>query len=641
MNFGRSLVTTTTHFMKNTLFFILLCFTLGVCAQTNYGIVTPDYRGNVYQTHCKPLETIFNNTRKEIGYGVRQDDRMNVYFQFNDKAWFKTLFENPKDGLAINVVTKDIFDCATETIPEGVTGEILKPVYRNTLYQNIKEIQSGYYRVFVGKLPAKYYRKELEFNVIFLKQNYNCRYQTFYKLNSYNYDLLDMGLYLDSISYDNEFASISSGDSEMKYKTLRFKVPFEKNKASFAPADIKPLYDSLRLTDFSIKRIEIQAYSSVEGSKAVNKALQEKRAQSIVKALQSFQKPNIETQIASAENWVEFLNAIRDTEYGYLVDLPKKEIKQELTGELVATLEPYLKQHRKALITLYLQKKDEYEALTKSQLVEAFNTSITDEKLTEAEKLQNSLFNRIRAKEVDPNVLHELKIPKQKKYIDFFNANSAFRYRQNANELLMSYYDFQELNQMYPENKKVAYNMLALKLRMNHAYKNIPEDENLLEKIRALEKMGINKGLVQRMLVNYHITKSELLMKKGMYDEKDKAVKFILNTYNSIRLSDLDYLSLAQFLTYYYDRESAVELLTNKVKDIDIDKRLLFYYLNLTLIDDKLTQDSQYRTIMLNAVNLDNPRFCKIFDSSIKGGVTFQLLDNAFLKKTYCENCSE
>ncbi|MEL6485125.1 MAG: hypothetical protein AAFP96_09805, partial [Bacteroidota bacterium] len=372
-------------------------------------------------------------------------------------------------------------------------------------------------------------------------------------------------------------------------------------KASFAPADIKPLYDSLRLTDFSIKRIEIQAYSSVEGSKAVNKALQEKRAQSIVKALQSFQKPNIETQIASAENWVEFLNAIRDTEYGYLVDLPKKEIKQELTGELVATLEPYLKQHRKALITLYLQKKDEYEALTKSQLVEAFNTSITDEKLTEAEKLQNSLFNRIRAKEVDPNVLHELKIPKQKKYIDFFNANSAFRYRQNANELLMSYYDFQELNQMYPENKKVAYNMLALKLRMNHAYKNIPEDENLLEKIRALEKMGINKGLVQRMLVNYHITKSELLMKKGMYDEKDKAVKFILNTYNSIRLSDLDYLSLAQFLTYYYDRESAVELLTNKVKDIDIDKRLLFYYLNLTLIDDKLTQDSQYRTIMLNA----------------------------------------
>ncbi|MEL6976105.1 MAG: hypothetical protein AAGL29_12005, partial [Bacteroidota bacterium] len=469
---------------------------------------------------------------------------MNLYFQFNDKSWFKTLFEHPNDGLAINVVTKDIFDCDAETIPSGVSGEVLKPVYRNTLYQNIKEGHSGYYRVFVGKLPAKYYHKELEFNVLFLRQNYNCRYQTFYNLNSYNYDLLDMGLYLDSISYDNEFASISSGDFEMKYKTLNFKIPFEKNKASFAPADIKPLYDSLRLTDFSIKRIEIQAYSSVEGSKSANKALQEKRAQSIVSALQSFQKANIETEIASAENWVEFLNAIRDTEYEYLVDLPKKEIKQELRGKLVETLEPYLNQHRKALITLYLQKKDEYETLTKSQLVEAFNSSIVDDRLTEAEKLQNSLFNRIRAKEVDPNVLHELKIPKQKKYIDFFNANSAFRYRQNANELLMSYYDFQELNQLYPDNKKVAYNMLALQLRMNHAFKNTPEDENLLEKIRALEKMGINKGLVQRMLVNYHIIKSELLMKKGKYDEKDEAVKFILDTYNSIRLSDLDYLSL-------------------------------------------------------------------------------------------------
>lgn len=635
------MITTTTRFMKNTLFSFLLFVVLGVCAQTDYGITTPDYRGYEYQTHCGPLETVFNNTRKEISFGVRQDAKMNLYFQFNDKSWFKTLFENPKDGLAINVVTKDIFDCGSEAIPINTRGEVLKPVYRNHLYQGVKEIQSGYYHVFVGKLPAKYYRKELEFNVLFLRENYNCRYQTFYNLNSYNYDLLDMGLYLDSISYDNEFASIASGDFEMKYKTLRFKVPFEKNKSSFAPADIKPLYDLLRLTDFSIKKIEIQAYSSVEGSKAANTALQEKRAQSIVTALQSFQKPNIETQIASAENWVEFLNDIQETEYAYLADLPKREVKQELVGELVMAMEPYLNQHRKALITLYLQRKDEYDALTKNQLVETFNTSIVDDRLSEAEKLQNSLFNRIRAKEVDPEVLHELKIPKQKKYIDFFNANSAFRYRQSANELLTTYYDFQELNQLYPENKKVAYNMLALKLRMNHSFKSIPEEENLIEKIRSLEKMGINKGLVLRMLVNYHITKSELLMKQGKYDEKDKAVRFILDTYDAISLSDLDYLSLAQFLTYYYDRESAVELLTNKVKDIDIDKRLLFYYLNLTLIDDELTQNSQYRTIMLNAVNLDQSRFCKIFDSSIKGGVTFQLLDNAFLKKTYCENCTE
>ena len=288
---------------------------------------------------------------------------------------------------------------------------------------------------------------------------------------------------------------------------------------------------------------------------------------------------------------------------------------------------------------MYLQKKEYYQDISDEELVQQFNRSISNEKLNEAKKLQNSLFERIKSNEVSPDLLYQLDIPKQKKFVDFFNANSAFRFRLSNNNLLSSYYEFQELHKMDPENKKVAYNMLALKLRMNHAFKSIPDEDMLLEKIKSLKALGINQGLIQRMLVNYHIIKSELLLRNGAYDEKDKSVQFIREAYNEVPLSDLDYLSLAQFLTYYFNRDSAVELLNEKVNSINVDKKLLFYFLNLTLIDDTLTTDDDYRIIMLNAINQDKSRFCKIFDSSQKGGVTFQLLDNEFLRRTYCENC--
>ena len=232
-------------------------------------------------------------------------------------------------------------------------------------------------------------------------------------------------------------------------------------------------------------------------------------------------------------------------------------------------------------------------------------------------------------------------IPQQKKFVDLFNSNSAFRFEIERTNLLSAYYEFQEINKWAPDNKKVAYNLISLKLRINHAFQSIPENEDLLKKIVALKELGISKSLVDRMMVNYHITKSLLLMKEKKYDEKDRSVAFILNTYKNFPLRYSDYLSLAQYVTYYYDNKTAIDLIKNQVTKIDVDKRLLFYYLNLTIVKDNIVEKTDYRKIMLNAINIDKERFCRLFDPAGKGGVTFQLLDNRYLKQTYCENCKD
>jgi hypothetical protein len=143
------------------------------------------------------------------------------------------------------------------------------------------------------------------------------------------------------------------------------------------------------------------------------------------------------------------------------------------------------------------------------------------------------------------------------------------------------------------------------------------------------------------MLVNFHIVKAGKNMRARKYDEKDASVEFIVDSYENFNLSDYDYLSLAQFLTYYSNIDDATDLLEEKVRTITIDEDLLFYYLNLTITNKYNVASKNYRTIMLNAINMNRERFCKLFNSSLDNGVTFQLLENEYLRKTYCENCEK
>ena len=131
------------------------------------------------------------------------------------------------------------------------------------------------------------------------------------------------------------------------------------------------------MTDFNIKTINIKAYSSVEGSLERNIELQEQRANSIVEALQSFQKPTIKTKVTSSENWVEFLNDVKNTKHADVASLSKNQIKSKLVGQLSKDLEPILRKHRKAVLELELEKIDKYKDMTAVELLSKFNSAIS------------------------------------------------------------------------------------------------------------------------------------------------------------------------------------------------------------------------------------------------------------------------
>ncbi|WP_247653538.1 hypothetical protein [Flavobacterium sp. CS20] len=622
------------------LFFILIIIQIStLSAQNNYGINFPSHNRDQV---CSSFVQIFKQKPREVKFSVIREGQK-LYFQINDKRWFNTLFSNREDGIAIDVVSKKRYDCDIDYIKDlQIKGELLPPVYSKDLRRGLESYDDKFYRTFVGNVPRNLMDESLEYNILFLNNNNLCRYQIIYNLESYPWELLDMGMYLDSLTYTRK--AINSRGKEgyvLKNKTLKFIIPFEKNKAEYTQKDIKPIYDSLRLTDFNIKTINIKAYSSVEGSLEHNIELQQQRANSIVEALQSFQKPTIQTNVSTSENWVEFLNDIKGTKHSDLAKLSKNQIKTKLVGSLSNDLEPILKHHRKAVVELELEKKDKYKNMTHKELLSKFNSAISNSNLEEAKTIQNSIFEKLKDKTISPDFLTQMQVPKQAKYVKILNKNATFKSMLDVRQSLIVYNELKALEKLVPNTPEVKYNIVATKIKL-WQFKAIDVNPTKFKsQIKALKNYGISEPLISRMLVNFHIIKAENDMQKRDYASKNASVNFINNNYKKFDLSDYDYLSLAQFFSFYANTDLAVELLETKSRSIDIDEDLLFYYLNLTIIDKNLTENANYRTVLLNAFNMNSERFCKLFNSIENGGVTFQLLSDEYLRTTYCESCEQ
>jgi len=192
-----------------------------------------------------------------------------------------------------------------------------------------------------------------------------------------------------------------------------------------------------------------------------------------------------------------------------------------------------------------------------------------------------------------------------------------------------------------PVNKNIKYNLTALKIRTWVYSQGGIDPEELKKEIMELQKMGIDPVLIKRMLINYHIIRSEYQISQKNYEEKDKSLKYIQNQYSTLVTSENDALNLARYFSGYNKLDWAEKVLLKYVKKVDVSEDVLFYYLNLTIVDSKKTASREYRTIMLNALNINKERFCKIFSSSANGGITFQLLKDQYLKDMYCEGCEK
>lgn len=625
------------RFISTILFVLVTTFTYSQYAnRTDYDIKVPSK--DRLQEKCGDLKTRLERLPREVQFYTRILGD-STFLAFNDPRLFWQFFEDKRDGFAIDLLHQDQFKCDNvQRIAQSAThkGFLLEPVYREDIKKRMRVTDRGEVLVFGGVIPRSYDKTKVEANYTLINDSYTCSYTTNVSVKSSDWNLLPMGLY-----YDTLYRSTMGDRYRDLEKTLHFTIPFQKNTSVYQKEDIKPLYDSLRLTDFEITAIRIKAFTSVEGSLERNMELQSQRAKSIVEALQSFQPESIQSEISSAENWVEFLESLNGTGYQYLAKMSKDEVKEALKDPALASkLEGELSKERKAIVELDLEKRITYGKASSSDLKKYFDQSITKKNINEALYLQEVIFHRIRRNEIPVEFLDELTVPKAIECGSLLTNYAAFRYDYQKDDEFQALTNFSELKELIGGSPKIDYNMCALRLKVWLRAPALVNPAELKAKIESLNKQGIPQTLTTRLMINYSLIQTENDLREGKYKEREKWLSFITNTYQRLKLTDDDLVSLAKFLAHNSRYSTAERLLTPRLKDINVSADVLFYYLSLTIYTQKNTSTSNYRTIMLNAVNIDRSRFCHIFDPIPRDGVSFQLLEDPILKKTWCENCN-
>jgi hypothetical protein len=562
-----------------------------------------------------------------------------AYLVFDDVRYFPNFFKSKKDGFALDIVHQDQYKCDNIQRLSGSPthkGILLEPVYREDIQKRMQIRDRNMVYVFGGLVPRSFDKSKIEVNYMLLEDQYQCAYTAVVHVDSRAWDLLPMGLYYDTLyrsTVEERYRDLS--------KKLRFTIPFEKNKSVYRKEDIKPLYDSLKLTDYAITDIKIRAFTSVEGTLKRNIELQDQRAQSIVDAMQTFQPESIKSEISSNENWVEFLDAIEKSPYKYMVSMSKDEIKEALKDPTVAEkLEPTLAKERKAIIELELEKRVTYGKSTAAELKSYFAQSIAKKNIEEALYLQEIIFRKIEHQELPIAFLTELEVPRAVEFGSLLMNRVTFEFEHDTRTVAEALNAFVELNKLLGGNPKVSYNIAALQLKAWPKPTPLPTGVELKAKIESLKKEGIPEALVFRLLINYHIIAAEMNYAQGNYPEREKSITYIFQTYKRIKLNDADMLSLARFFSYNSRFPQSRTMLEPRIKALDASEDLLFYYINLTMYDRKRTASSGYRAFLLNVVNSNKGRFCHLFDPVPQGGISFQVLEDPFLKKTWCENCN-
>lgn len=601
-----------------------------------------------YADKCQECADIFAKKPTEVHFDVIRDKKDGLFFRTDNEEWFNKIIAKSGDGLSIDIVDRQRYACGSAIDANSpLRGEVLEPIYAKDLKESIYRDKRGLLFIKIGEVPEELRKKDLEFNLMFIKNKYLCMYYPVIRISAARWDLLDMGMYMDSLTYKEkvvdtvkkvEMKAVESFVIEQKH--LRFELFFEKNKAVYSAADIKPVFDSLDITDFTITKISIRSYASVEGNLQRNLDLLNERGQSIAAAFQANQKSAIQTEVTSAENWVEFLADIAESPYADWTSLPQEEIKNRLKDKkTAAALEPYLKKHRKAVIILDMERKNTYSQLKPTVLVNMFNKSIEDKNIKKASELQASIFSKIRDKEVNVAALNDLEIPKQAEFGGLLTKNAVFEYMMDERACYRVYKELLELQDLMPQDGHVRYNAAVLKFRLWLAGDEKLDPEQFKNEINNLSKYLVPANLIKRMMVNFNIVMCDYYMQQKDYVNKDKALKFISSNYSAVPMKELDYLSLGQYFTSYAKYDWATKLLSPRVKKADSEEELVFYYLNLTLSDDKLVKKPDYKSVITNAIKLNTPRFCELFAPSSKGGMSFQLLENEYLRKSYCEVC--
>ncbi|MBI34971.1 MAG: hypothetical protein CMP67_06365 [Flavobacteriales bacterium] len=670
-----------------------------------------------YPYKIKPLKKDKNyendiaKLKKSIGFQRIRVEKNSIYLEMDlNAAGLLEFIEKDKDGLAIEYINYMPFDCGNEeyyTLPSRRNGKhqlsdtLLIPVYRkdlikgfkpkrkSTKFRILKEIKKkdkerklfkkiidGYrmpyypdrFRYRIAKIPKKVKSGFYEMNLVYIKN------KQIYYIQHFSGVCGEFHQEFNELEYISDF-----GEKEYvpipQNRDLNFAFRFKKGKTNYSYKDLKPALDSLTNDEFIVLSADIDAFSSVEGSNKINSEIQKKRAESIVKALESKQSKKIQYKIETHSNWELFKTQIDSFEaLSHLKDLDSVALASKLKDpKFTKPLERYLSKQRTAKVyikTLYDLNDRTLSKFLRNQYVFHQNRlSENSKKLEENimlefenEDLKNEIkskinsdldtlksillftFNKIKEGKLDTNIICELDYLgidwTSPLFLNHFFMEDYFKIptkkrRFNIQELSV----FADLDNFYP---KGAYNYLRYVIKEWDGEKELSgfkteEIQYLLEEIGRTHR-SLSSDL-EKLKINFWFKAAEYHFKKKEVNKKNEYLLRIFLHYKDKNLDELYALKLAKFFVHFENFSHAVSII-EKFHDTTTNQEVIAYIYKLKYYNNIEYNKNEFAESCIKIrERLTKENWCKMFVGSCN--ISFQVFDHEKLRNFYCSECSE
>lgn len=594
---------------------------------------------------CKNCEKWRNYDVLHKGLSVGEDGK--IYLEFKNSRELRRLLKKSKDGLAVDIVQRDQYVKADYNIVDNNLynkGIMNKVVYKdkffksNLLLKNVaknKKNKIKGIKVEMGKMNKKI-TGPYELNLIVVQDGKYCKTITRGYTESGN---IDSNTPIGIMPVKGTTGIKPPFEPRSESSILTFNIPFEKNKFEFKNEDIQPFIKAMNEPDFIIDGLYIYAYSSIEGDSVANAKLQRKRAESVTNVLQSMQQNKIKPTIETKDSWGLFMLENEDGKYANLVNMGKRKCIQTINSDqkLQAELEPILAKERFAQIVMDVTydvsgpKEQKFSEVSFARALKANN-------MNQAFKVMEFIGKRIVEGKYPESILDSLKFAETPVNAALVNNRVYYGYQKNNSIDEEDEATFDRLLKIVPNDPVFTYNKVFCQLKLDSNAGNPEHQAKVQQTIDGLYGK-LDSSYVNGLNIEWQFKIMESLdTLENAEAQIDACIARIKAFYNIKDASWQNALKLSYVFSKSKDYKYAATLLEPYLKKPDVTESLIFMYIaSASRVPEKYY--SRTFAYALDLAKQKNPnRYCKLFGEPY---MTFQVLENPEVKKTYYSSCSD
>ena len=572
----------------------------------NYGIEPFD------EQKCRDFNEKFPSIPELFSDVLKVGDGQ-VSFQYHSLPFIKQLVSDASDGIAIDWVDQRQYKCGEgiQNFPGTVAKGYLQRPFKKSylLAQNLAD-SIGELNVKLGAVPSFYQKELTEPNLIIVKDGVHCATVPFNQIESKNTAQIPLEFAVAGESKEHEFRWNDS---------IEIVIPLFNGGAD----SLQKAKETLNGLNFKIATSATVVQVSPTKSKNSEQYQVEQGGKIHIDwdSVQSFIKNTyyqLEMQGLNEEEKIEFLKEAQkedDKLNSFLEGL--NQIRYTVSGEA----------------TIQLSKD------TQKQL-ELYRFFLDNNQTNPALFVQSKLLNKVRSGELDASQLPQADPAQKENTLAIINNQIVLESIMGAaqyggNPIYLALFELYLINQKEPE---VAFNYHIAKL--DYWAEHPSETKGMEEWMSGFKKIPserIASEKYARAMLNYNLLAVNYFYDLGNFDKRKKSFTELMKWQQKAQLTNPERLNLAKTLCFQDQFSYAIELLQTAVKQENVEKELLFYFLQIAQYDQDQVGEKAYLAALTKAQNLYPTHFCSLFSTQLMG---MQSLDNSAIRQLHCKYCN-